>query len=66
MCLSHQRLRFTDNQYLQHVGSKYYNTYFRLIDFALKSKNATAIVSSTTCPEFRYSEYQCVSFDIHT
>lgn len=42
----------------QHVGSKYYNLYFKLVDFALKSKNATAVVTASTFPESRFSSYQ--------
>ncbi len=42
----------------QHVGSKYYNLYFKLVDFALKSKNATAVVTASTFPESRFSNYQ--------
>ena len=45
---------------LKHVGAKYYNLYFKLVDFALKSKNATAVVTSSTFPESRYSNYQYV------
>ena len=42
----------------QHVGAKYYNMYFKLIDFALKSRNATAVISSSTFPECRFTTYQ--------
>lgn len=49
---------------VQHVGSKHYHDYFRLVDFALKSRNATAVVTSSTFPEHRYSGYQCVVFHI--
>ena len=45
---------------MKHVGAKYYNLYFKLVDFALKSKNATAVVTSSTFPEARYSDYQYV------
>ncbi|KAH9927606.1 cyclopropane-fatty-acyl-phospholipid synthase [Fomitopsis serialis] len=52
---------------IEHVGPKiddrkYYNTYFRLVDFALKTRNATAVISSSTFPEHRYSEYQAEDF----
>lgn len=46
----------------QHVGTKHYNTYFKLVDFALKSSNATAVVTSSTFPESRYSGYQAEDF----
>lgn len=45
---------------LQHVGAKHYNTYFKLVDFALKSSNAAVVVSASTFPESRFSGYQCV------
>ena len=48
------------NRDIKHVGAKYYNLYFKLVDFALKSKNATAVVTSSTFPESRYSNYQYV------
>jgi len=47
---------------LEHVGSKYYNTYFKLVDYALKSKRATVVVSSSTFPESRYTGYQAEDF----
>lgn len=46
---------------IKHVGAKYYNLYFKLVDFALKSKNATAVVTASTFPESRYSTYQYVN-----
>ena len=45
---------------IQHVGAKYYKLYFKLVDFALKSNNATAVVTASTFPESRYSNYQYV------
>ncbi|KAG9317067.1 Mycolic acid cyclopropane synthetase-domain-containing protein [Chiua virens] len=53
---------FISIEMLEHVGSKYYHTYFKLVDFALKSRNATAIVSASTFPESRYSTYQPEDF----
>jgi cyclopropane-fatty-acyl-phospholipid synthase len=41
------------------VIPQHYNTYFKLVDWALKSENATAVVTSSTFPESRYSGYQC-------
>jgi hypothetical protein len=43
---------------VQHVGAKYYDTYFKLIDFALKSRDAAVVVTSSTFPESRYTNYQ--------
>ncbi|PPQ81073.1 hypothetical protein CVT25_014536 [Psilocybe cyanescens] len=53
---------FVSVEMLEHVGSKYYNLYFKLVDFALKSKNATAVVTASTFPESRYSGYQAEDF----
>jgi cyclopropane-fatty-acyl-phospholipid synthase len=47
---------------LQHVGTQHYETYFRLVDWALKDKNATAVVTATTFPEARYMTYQPEDF----
>ncbi|KAJ3487084.1 hypothetical protein NLI96_g3776 [Meripilus lineatus] len=53
---------FVSIEMLEHVGSQYYQTYFRLVDFALKKSNATAVVSASTFPESRYSGYQAEDF----
>jgi cyclopropane-fatty-acyl-phospholipid synthase len=53
---------FISIEMLEHVGSKHYETYFKLVDFALKSRNATVVVSTTTFPESRYSSYQAEDF----
>ncbi|KAI0731500.1 cyclopropane fatty acid synthase [Fomitopsis betulina] len=53
---------FVSIEMIEHVGPKYYNNYFRLVDFALKKRNATAVVSSSTFPEHRYSSYQAEDF----
>jgi len=45
----------------QHVGAKHYDLYFKLVDFALKSKDATAVVTASSFPESRYSSYQYVA-----
>lgn len=53
---------FVSIEMLEHVGTKHYNTYFKLVDFALKSKNATVVVTSSTFPESRFSGYQAEDF----
>ncbi|KAF8898158.1 cyclopropane-fatty-acyl-phospholipid synthase [Gymnopilus junonius] len=53
---------FVSVEMLEHVGTKYYNLYFKLVDFALKSKNATAVVTASTFPESRFSGYQAEDF----
>ena len=47
---------------LQHVGTQHYETYFKLVDWALKDKDATAVVTSTTFPEAHYMTYQPEDF----
>ncbi|PSR77063.1 hypothetical protein PHLCEN_2v8096 [Hermanssonia centrifuga] len=51
---------FISIEMLEHVGSQHYKEYFKLVDYALKSKNATAVVSASTFPECRYTGYQMV------
>ncbi|KAK2462275.1 hypothetical protein APHAL10511_005581 [Amanita phalloides] len=53
---------FISVEMLEHVGAKYYDTYFKLVDFALKSRDAVAVVSSSTFPEARFSSYQAEDF----
>lgn len=53
---------FVSIEMLEHVGSKHYHTYFKLVDFALKSHHATAVVTASTFPEGRYSGYQPEDF----
>ncbi|KAG5732271.1 Cyclopropane-fatty-acyl-phospholipid synthase [Termitomyces sp. T112] len=53
---------FVSIEMLEHVGAKHYNTYFKLVDFALKSRDATAVVSASTFPESRFTGYQAEDF----
>ncbi|KAF7776777.1 hypothetical protein Agabi119p4_5170 [Agaricus bisporus var. burnettii] len=53
---------FVSIEMIEHVGAKYYNTYFKLVDFALKSRDAVAVVTSSTFPESRYTGYQAEDF----
>ncbi|KAJ8514887.1 hypothetical protein ONZ45_g7617 [Pleurotus djamor] len=53
---------FISIEMLEHVGSKYYNTYFKLVDFALKDQGATVVVSASTFPEAKFSGYQAEDF----
>jgi len=47
---------------MKHVGEKHYDTYFKLVDLALKFRDATVVVTSSAFPESRFSGYQCVFF----
>ncbi|KAI0299755.1 Mycolic acid cyclopropane synthetase-domain-containing protein [Multifurca ochricompacta] len=53
---------FISIEMLEHVGPKYYKTYFKIMDKALKSTNATAVVTCSTFPELRYSGCQAEDF----
>jgi len=53
---------FVSIEMLEHVGAKYYNLYFKLVDFALKSSEATIVISASTFPESRFSGYQAEDF----
>ncbi|KAF5372015.1 hypothetical protein D9615_008056 [Tricholomella constricta] len=53
---------FVSIEMLEHVGAKHYTTYFKLVDFALKSRDAVAVVSASTFPESRFSGYQAEDF----
>lgn len=56
---------FISIEMLEHVGAKHYNTYFKLVDFALKSRGATVVVSASSFPESRFTGYQCVFSHIY-
>jgi cyclopropane-fatty-acyl-phospholipid synthase len=49
---------FVSIEMIEHVGTQYYNTYFGIIDWALKTDGARVVVSASTFPEHRYSQYQ--------
>ncbi|KAI0318099.1 cyclopropane fatty acid synthase [Amylostereum chailletii] len=53
---------FVSVEMIEHVGSKYYHTYFQIVDWALKARGATAVVTSSTFPEARYTGYQAQDF----
>nr|VWP00309.1 Septin-type G domain-containing protein [Ganoderma boninense] len=48
---------FVSIEMLEHVGSKYYKKYFEIVDYALKPTAATIVVTCSTFPEGRYSNY---------
>ncbi|KAF8351083.1 cyclopropane-fatty-acyl-phospholipid synthase [Amanita rubescens] len=53
---------FISVEMLEHVGAKHYNTYFKLVDFALKSRDAAVVISASTFPESRFTSYQAEDF----
>jgi cyclopropane-fatty-acyl-phospholipid synthase len=44
------------------VGTRHYETFFKLIDWALKDRDATIIITSTMFPEVCYKTYQQEDF----
>ncbi|KAI0699807.1 cyclopropane fatty acid synthase [Cytidiella melzeri] len=53
---------FVSIEMLEHVGSRHYKDYFALVDYALKPRNATVVVTSSTFPESRYTGNQAQDF----
>ncbi|TFK85296.1 S-adenosyl-L-methionine-dependent methyltransferase [Polyporus arcularius HHB13444] len=47
---------------IEAVGKRYLPTYFQVIDWALKADRATMVLTSTSQPEHRHSEYQSDDF----
>ncbi|RDX51303.1 cyclopropane fatty acid synthase [Lentinus brumalis] len=47
---------------IEAVGKRYLPTYFQVIDWALKTDRATMVLTSTSQPEHRHSEYQSDDF----
>jgi cyclopropane-fatty-acyl-phospholipid synthase len=47
---------------VEHVGAKHQGEFFRVIDWALKKERGAVVISSTTRPEYRYSDYQAEDF----
>ncbi|KAI0748082.1 cyclopropane fatty acid synthase [Daedaleopsis nitida] len=53
---------FISCEMIEAVGPKNYNDYFKVVDWALKKDRGTAVISSTTQPEHRYTEMQYEDF----
>ncbi|KAG5651972.1 hypothetical protein H0H81_006746, partial [Sphagnurus paluster] len=47
---------------VEHVGLKYHDQYFKIVDWALKTERAAAVVTATTQPDWRYSEFQATDY----
>lgn len=54
----HQFDAFVCIEMVEHVGAKYLPRYFEILDWALRPERATAVITATTTPEFRFTEYQ--------
>ncbi|KAI0347582.1 CFS1-like protein [Trametopsis cervina] len=49
---------FVSIEMLEHVGVKWLPTYFKIIEWALKPGRATAVMTATSMPDFRFGKYQ--------
>ncbi|KAJ7630339.1 cyclopropane-fatty-acyl-phospholipid synthase [Roridomyces roridus] len=49
---------FVSIEMIEHVGTRHYEKYFQVVDWALKEKRGMAVVTSSTIAESRYSTYQ--------
>ncbi|KAJ7843943.1 cyclopropane-fatty-acyl-phospholipid synthase [Mycena leptocephala] len=47
---------------IEHVGTRHYAQYFQVVDWALKKKRSTAVITSATRAEARYTTYQAPDF----
>ncbi|KAI0373250.1 cyclopropane-fatty-acyl-phospholipid synthase [Pilatotrama ljubarskyi] len=50
---------------IEAVGPRHMHTFFRTLDWALKPDRAAVVITSTSRPEHRYSEYQADDFARH-
>ncbi|KAI0312761.1 CFS1-like protein [Amylostereum chailletii] len=53
---------FVSVEMVEHVGYRYLPQYFKIIDWALKSDRAAAVVTATTQPDSRFDTFQASDF----
>ncbi|TCD67191.1 cfs1-like protein [Steccherinum ochraceum] len=53
------------SEMIEAVGVRQIDTWIKIVDWALKADRATAVITSTSCPEFRYSTFQQDDFARH-
>ncbi|GLB36681.1 putative synthase [Lyophyllum shimeji] len=53
---------FVSVEMVEHVGLKYHDQFFKIVDWALKPGRAAAVVTATTQPDWRYSEFQATDY----
>ncbi|OBZ74967.1 Tuberculostearic acid methyltransferase UfaA1 [Grifola frondosa] len=56
---------FVSCEMVEATGLRDHPTYFKVIDWALKPHRSVAVISATTQPEFRYSNFQPDDFGRH-
>jgi cyclopropane-fatty-acyl-phospholipid synthase len=57
---------FVSVEMIEHVGPQYYEQYFSIINRALKSSSATAVITGSTFPEKRYTTRQYAHYLSYT
>ena len=55
---------FVSCEMVEAVGLRNHHTYFKVIDWALKPNRGAACITATAMPEFRYTTFQYVSFNL--
>ncbi|KAF9456683.1 putative cyclopropane fatty acid synthase [Collybia nuda] len=53
---------FVSIEMVEHVGLKYHDQFFQILNWALKSDRASAVITATTQPEWRYSTLQATDY----
>lgn len=53
---------FVSVEMVEAVGIRYLPRFFEILDWALKSDRSAAVITATTQPESRYSEYQATDY----
>ncbi|KAI0687980.1 cyclopropane-fatty-acyl-phospholipid synthase [Cytidiella melzeri] len=53
---------FISIEMVEHAGAKWLPTYFKMIDWALKQERGAAVITATSMPDWRFSEYQSVDY----
>ncbi|TCD61764.1 cfs1-like protein [Steccherinum ochraceum] len=56
---------FVSCEMIEAVGPSHMKTYLRMIDWAMKRDRATAVITATCQPDFRYSDFQQDDFSRH-
>ncbi|RDB28999.1 Tuberculostearic acid methyltransferase UfaA1 [Hypsizygus marmoreus] len=53
---------FVAVEMVEHVGLKYHEQFFQILNWALKSDRAAVVITATTQPEWRYSTLQAIDY----
>ena len=55
--------RFVSVEMVEHVGKDYFESFWNVVDWALKDRNAVGVIQSSTLPESR--EYLTFAFNCY-